>query len=357
MGKNFDARRLERLQLQRDVARGALLAARDQRDRYRRTYLEILALHRSQFEIPVPASEALPPRGPILGNGLSLEQSVNYVSNRVQKERFPKEFEKSEGAVADAKEALDRAQAGLEELRLQDSYASALLAGANAHIADRQYKPSTDTRSPIWEWAAELPMSFGLGNAKDCVAEQRAAILRLNLKRDETRNRHVAKEQARGRFEDELARLSAASPAAASIGYMVRPDGNAHNLLSHQVAQIAHGGVAVPGEMDVSLNAKLLLSVLGDAIRKRFVEELDEFYKKYGPGISDADRADELAAIDREILQRGILEEHAIRVAESMGLTIRRRLDADMDIVLGPLLESPAAGIGDARAGSNIRNV
>ncbi|QCL72138.1 MULTISPECIES: hypothetical protein [Agrobacterium] len=79
--------------------------------------------------------------------------------------------------------------------------------------------------------------------------------------------------------------------------------------------------------------ADALVAYQGDVLASAMKQEISEIYQSE-KGLTDAERAKRLADLDQSLLNAELSEEALIREAETSGITVNRRADADPRAVL-----------------------
>lgn len=79
--------------------------------------------------------------------------------------------------------------------------------------------------------------------------------------------------------------------------------------------------------------AETMIAYQGDALASAMKQEISEIYQSE-KGLTDAERAAQLADLDHRLLSAELSEEALIREAEASGIVVSRRADADPRAVL-----------------------
>ncbi len=167
-------------------------------------------------------------------------------------------------------------------------------------------------------------IAAAIGGAGKAAADVRAAVEKLRSdrlslldEREAIEGMATPRDEAIAALDAGLDSLADRAVEAVSISSLTRP---------------ARAPTFVPNVADGDLLG-LLIAANRDNIRDIIVDRLDEFYAQHA-AMSAADKAAAIAAIDAEIFQLELAEEAAVRAAESAGLAIERREDADPRAVL-----------------------
>lgn len=167
-------------------------------------------------------------------------------------------------------------------------------------------------------------ITAALSGASKAAADVRGAVegirsdrLRLLDQRDEIENRATPRDEAIAAVDAEPDRLADAAVESMSIRSLMRP---------------ATSPRFDPNVLPADLFG-LLIATSRDAVRDLIVGKIDDFVAAY-PTMPATEKAAAIAAIDAELFELELAEEAAIRAAESAGLAIERREDADPQAVL-----------------------
>ena len=318
----YDPRRLKALQRRADEARAVWVVRRDEWDELRSGLGKMEATLQQRF-------------------------FVGGYQNPTAMRNEPAEYADLQQQIERTKKALARAKVEMEGARTRLPPKAQAFAAAEDFIRARTLLPCLDVRldGPI----ADYPRpKLSAGEIGSFVERARGDIVALGAKRKDTECRSVPKDVAIARLDAELGAIVSAWERG-GIGSLAQPNGSARGLVvktktrTDSVAAVVNGELvkgrsnAVVDSFDL-VDSGLYVAQNRAEIRKRYVAKIDRAYAVTGDGISDDQRASEIAAIDRALEASAVEEEAAIRLGEELGLTIDRRMDCIGAIVLGPLI-------------------
>ena len=148
----------------------------------------------------------------------------------------------------------------------------------------------------------------------------RSEITRLQAQRAELQNSAIPKAEALQRLDDWIEHEQQQYQSQHAYQFSNRDDKRISALIHH-----ANAGRHIVSFGNVE---KALIWLFPDVIRTRLAAEIEAYYEDKA-GVPDDECAEQLAAIDAELLQKETEEEKLIDSAEAQGIHFPRRRDAD----------------------------
>lgn len=148
----------------------------------------------------------------------------------------------------------------------------------------------------------------------------RSEIIRLQAQRVELQNSAIPKAEALQRLDDWIEYQQRQYQSQHAYQFSNRDQKGNSALIDHANAG---GHIVSFGNVE-----KALIWLFPDIIRARLAAEIEAYYENKA-GVPDDECADQLAAIDTELLQKETEEEKLIDSAEAEGIHFPRRRDAD----------------------------
>lgn len=179
----------------------------------------------------------------------------------------------------------------------------------------------------------------------------KAAVLKqANQLRDFAGELDAIREQIKRMRDERLTVERAPLPRAEAIANLERELATLNNSFKPEIGSFLYGEGTVAAVFvgkdrgaELKIGPALLAWLAGPALGEKLKAEINRFYATEPLALSPAERAARLAAIDTKILGFEFEEEDLIAEAESLGLELDRRLDANPAVVLN-VIDRPGSG-------------